>query len=289
MQESTAPRLAKWPFFLGNALLLALAWFISFQGKTRLTGWEALACVICVGVGAAFSIWPYILEYRSSDKLLETAALTSVVSQVQNIEQLAAQISGATAQWQTVQESAGKTAQQAKEISQSMATEAKAFTNFLQQSNDSEKATLRLEVDKLRRGEADWLQALVRILDHVYALNRAAAQSRQQNVIDQLGRFQNACHDTVRRLGLVPFAAAPEEKFDEQRHQVMEGTAKPEEGAIIDETLACGYGFQGRLLRPAIVRIRTEIIPPTVAAPTEEPETETATATQPAEGELPLS
>src|SRR4051812_23009881 len=214
MQESTAPRLAKWPFFLGNVLLLALAWFIFHQSKRPMGAVEVLACVACVGVGAVLSIWPFVLEYRSAEKLLETVALTSVVSQVQNLEQVAAQISGATAQWQTVQETADKTARQAKEIAQTMASEAKAFNEFMQQANDGEKATLRLEIDKFRRVESDWLQVLVRILDHVYALNRAAAQSRQVTVIDQLGRFQTACHDTARRVGLTPFLAAPDEKFD---------------------------------------------------------------------------
>jgi len=43
--------------------------------------------------------------------------------------------------------------------------------------NDSEKTTLRLEVEKLRRGELEWLQALVHILDHVFALHTAAMHS----------------------------------------------------------------------------------------------------------------
>ena len=211
---------------------------------------------MCVGVGAVLSIWPYVLEYRSAEKLLETAALTSVVSQVQNLEQVAGQISGATAQWQSVQEAADKTARQAKEIAQKMADEAKAFQNFMQQSNDSEKAALRLEVDKFRRVETDWLQVLVRILDHVHALNRAAAQSRQPTVMEQLGRFQSACHDAARRVGLTPFVAAADEKFDAQRHQSVDNQNKPTEDAIIEETLANGYTFQGALLRPALVRVR---------------------------------
>jgi len=292
MNDSTAPRLAKWPFFLGSALLLALACFICLQGKWRISGWEVIACVICVGVGSAFSIWPYLLEYRSAEKLVETLALTSVVSQVQNLEQLAAQISGATAQWQTVQESADKTARQAKEIAQGMANEAKAFNEFIQRSNDSEKATLRLEVDKLRRIEAEWLQVLVRILDHVHALNRAAAQSRQPTVIEQLSRFQTACHDAARRVGLNPFVAIAEEKFDTQKHQVVDGQTKPTEGASVDETLANGYTFQGRLLRPAVVRLRNgngngNGEQPALPETRIEPKTETAT--QPAEDELPLT
>jgi molecular chaperone GrpE (heat shock protein) len=287
MQESTAPRLAKWPFFLGNALLLALfAWFTLHQTKTRMNSWEVLGCLGCVALGAFFTIWPFVLEYRSAAKLMETATLTTVVSQVQNLDQLAAQIGGATAQWQTVQESADKTARTANEIAKSMADEAKSFKEFLQQANDGEKATLRLEVDKLRRIEAEWLQVLVRILDHVHALNRAAANSRQPNVIEQLGRFQSACHDAARRVGLTPFIATAEEKFDTQKHQLIDGQLKPVEGASVDETVANGYTFQGKLLRPAIVRLRNGngnlAHEPSSQANTE-------TATQPAENELPLT
>ncbi len=288
MQDSTAPRLAKWPFFLGNGLLLILAWFIFHQGKRPLGGWEILACVICVGVGAVLSIWPFVLEYRSAEKLLQTAALTSVVSQVQNLEQVSGQISGATAQWQSVQEAADKTARQAKEIVQKMTDEAAAFSEFLQKANDSEKATLRLEIEKFRRVETDWLQVLVRILDHVHALNRAAAQSRQPTVIEQLSRFQNACHDAARRVGLTPYVAAANELFDGQRHQSVDGQNKPVEGAVISETVANGYTFQGALLRPALVRLGNgESESPSV------PETKTETTTQPTQGatedELPLA
>lgn len=257
MRDSSTPSLAKWPFFLGNFLLLALAWFIFHQAARPMRGAEVLACVGCVGLGAFFSIWPFVLEYRSAAQLVETGALTGVVSQIQNIEQLAARVDGATAQWTTVQEAADKTARQAKEIAQGMAGEVKAFNEFLTQANDGEKATLRLEVDKLRRVESDWLQVLVRILDHVHALNRAAAQSGQPNVIEQLSRFQNACHDAARRVGLTPFAAAPDEKFDGHRHQLITGQPGPADGALVDETLASGYTIQGRLLRPATVRLRS--------------------------------
>ena len=284
MHDQNAPRLAKWPFFLGNILLLALAWFISHHAKLPLGPWEALACVGGVALGAFFSIWPYLLEYRSAAKLVETGALTTIISQIQNLDQLAAQIGNATAQWQTVQESADKTSRSAKEIAQGMASEVKAFNEFLQQANDSERAALRLEVDKLRRVEADWLQVLVRILDHVHALNRAAGKSGQPNVIEQLSRFQSACHDSARRVGLTPFIATPEEKFDVQRHRTVEGQAKPADGAAVDETVASGYTFQGKLLRPALVRLRNGNGDSPALA-----ETKTETAAQPAEGQLPLT
>ena len=287
MQESSAPRLAKFPFFFGNAVLLILAWFIFHESKRPLGGVAVLALVICAAAGAVLSIWPFVLEFRSAEKLVQTAALTNVVSQVQNLERVAGQIGGATAQWQTVQEAADKTAKQAREIAQKMADEAKAFGEFMQKTNDAEKSALRLEVDKLRRVEADWLQVVVRILDHVHALNRAAAQSRQPTVIEQLGRFQSACHDAARRVGLTPFIAAAEDKFDAQRHQTVDGQKETVENATIEETVANGYTFQGALVRPALVRLRNRDAQPAL------PETKTETAAEPGqrpvENELPLA
>lgn len=285
MQDSIAPRLAKWPFFTGNVVLFALAWFTVHQSRRPMGSVEVFACLACVALGAFFSIWPYIIEYRSAAKLVETGALTSVISQIQNLEQVAARVDGATAKWTTVQESADKTARQANEIAQKMADEVKAFNEFLAQANDGEKATLRLEVDKLRRVESDWLQVIVRILDHVHAINRAAAQSGQSNVIEQLSRFQNACHDAARRVGLVPFTAAADEKFDAQRHQVIHGQPKPADGALVDGTVACGYTFQGRLLRPAMVRVRSENESGNRPNPTE---ASTETATTSAQNQPPL-
>ena len=126
----------------------------------------------------------------------------------------------------------------------------------MQRMNESEKATLRLEVEKLRRAEVEWLQVVVRMLDHVYALHQGAVRSGQPNVLEQVGSFQNACREAARRVGLAPFAANPSEPFDAQRHQLAEGDARLPADAVVGETLAAGYTFQGKLLRPALVRLR---------------------------------
>jgi molecular chaperone GrpE (heat shock protein) len=205
--------------------------------------------------------------------------LTTVVSELKNLEAIAGQISGATGRWQNAQDAADKTARSAGEIADRMTSEVKAFTEFMQRANDSERATLRLEVEKLRRAEADWLQVLVRMLDHVFALHQGALRSGQPALIEQVGNFQNACRDVARRVGLTPFAANEAEPFDPQRHQLIEEGATAPLGAVVSDTVATGYTFQGRLLRPALVRLRE------TAAAVAAPATET-TSTQ--QSSLPL-
>jgi molecular chaperone GrpE (heat shock protein) len=258
MLDQIQPKLSKWPFYLGDALLVGAAYFTYFQSKLPMGPWQIFFVVVCVAGGAWLAIMPFLLEYRVLVKLAEARALTTVMSQMQNLEGLTAQINSATGQWQYTQEQADKTAILARELAQRMSAEVQAFTKFMERANDSERATLRLELEKQRRGENDWLQVVVRMLDHVFALHQGALRSGQPNLIAQLASFQNACRDAARRVGLTPLVASDSEPFDGQRHQLIAEDAKPAKDALVAETVAAGYTFQGKLLRPVLVRLRDE-------------------------------
>jgi molecular chaperone GrpE (heat shock protein) len=257
MRDQAEPKLSKWAFFLGDFLLVVVAGSIYSKSNVPLGPWQLGLIVFCVAAGASLAILPFLLEYQVSAKLAQAGALTDVVAQIRSLESVAEQIAGATARWQSVQEVADRVASTSRAIAERMSAEAKAFTEFMHKANDSEKATLRLEADKLRRAEVDWVHVLVRMLDHVYALHVAAVRSGQVSVIAQLDQFQHACRDAARRIGLSPFAANPAEPFDAQRHQLIDGEPTPAEGSRVAETIATGYTFQGRLLRPALVRLQT--------------------------------
>jgi molecular chaperone GrpE (heat shock protein) len=223
--------------------------------------------------------WPFILDYRATAKLIEVNAVTTVTEQLQDLKTYSAQISAATGQWALVQEttkgSAEKTAAAAREIAERMALEIREFNEFQIKLNDTEKGALRLEVEKLRRGEGEWLQVVTRILDHIFALHNAAVRSGQPELAGQIGQFQNACRDAARRVGLTPFHAAPDEKFDAQRHRAH-GVENPPARAVVAETLAPGLTFQGRLVRPALVRLQTADDPEKETAPEKSETTEAA-------------
>ena len=270
MRDPTSVPVPKWPFFLGDATMLGLAYFIYHESRSPLGHWEIIACIVCVALGAALGVWPFLLDHRARVKRLDTEALGSVSEKIQNLEQLAAQISRATNEWQNVHLQAEKISASAKEIGDLISTEVRDFTQFMQKANDAEKATLRLEVEKLRRAEMDWLQVLVRVLDHVYALHGGAVRSGKTGVIEQLTQFRNACHDAVRRVGLMAFAPAPGDVFDPKRHQNPENDSTPAE-ATVAEVIAAGFTLQGQLVRPALVRIAARPAAETPAQPPELP------------------
>ena len=269
MNDVTNWKVPKWPFFLANALLLALAAFFMLRAPHAIQHWELAAA--CVALGAGLSLVPFYLDYRAMGKALEVNALGTVAEKIQSLEKLSAQIGTATNHWAVIQESvqteAGKTAAIAKDIADNMTEEVRRFSEFMQKMNDSEKATLRLEVDKLRRADGEWLQMQVRILDHVFALHTGAVRTGDARFIEPITNFQNACRETVRRLGLTPFDAGLGEPFDPDRHQLAGGQETIPSDAVIGETIAAGYTYQGKLLRPALVRLR-ENDAPTPAPPT---------------------
>jgi molecular chaperone GrpE (heat shock protein) len=219
-----------------------------------------------VALGAWLGCLPFILDYRATGKLIEVHAVGEVSEKIQDLKQFAAQVSTATDQWARVQEvtqdGAKKTVAAANEISERITTEIREFNEFQVKLNDTEKGALRLEVEKLRRTEGEWLQVVARILDHIFALHTAAARSGQPELAEQIGNFQNACRDAARRVGLTPFVAEPGESFDKERHRAH-GVENPPADAVVAETLAPGLTFQGRLIRPALVRLHDANAPAT--------------------------
>ena len=271
MNDSNSWKVSKWPFFVVDALLWVFAFVVVSKLPHPIGRWEMFGCFGAAGLGAVIGILPFLLEYRAVGKLVDLSALGTVADKIQNLELLAARIDAATSQWVNVQTQAEKISTGAKEITDRMAEEIRGFSDFMQKINDREKATMRLETEKLRRGEGEWLQVLVAILDHVFALHAAAEQSGQRQVADQIGVFKNACLGAVRRVGLVPFVAGPDEPFNPERHQAVDAKNPPAADAAVAETVGVGYTFQGRLLRMAFVRLRETTAAPASGVPKTEP------------------
>ncbi|HEV2453054.1 MAG TPA: nucleotide exchange factor GrpE [Verrucomicrobiae bacterium] len=276
MNDALKWKVPKLPFWAANLIVICGGYIFARQAPHSLGHWEVF--VACVAFGAALCIIPYILDYRAMGKVLEINALGAVAEKIQNLDQFCAQISAATGRWAAVQEFVGenaeKTATAARQIADKMGAEVREFSEFMKKMNDNEKSALRLEVDKLHRSESEWLQMLVRILDHIFALHSAAVRSNQPKVVEQIAQLHNACQGAVRRLGLNGFTAQPNEPFDPTRHQLLDTKQKPAEGAVVSETLAAGYTFQGKLLRPALVRMREATPPQAETSPVENPPVE---------------
>jgi molecular chaperone GrpE (heat shock protein) len=106
--------------------------------------------------------------------------------------------------------------------------------------------------------EGDWIKVAVAMLDHVFAITRAAERSGQANVIAQTQQLQIACRDVARRIGLAPYIPAIAEPFDGRAHQIPDSEYTPPAGAKVGAVLATGFTYQGQLLRRAVVMLEGE-------------------------------
>ncbi len=254
MSEGKDPRLNRLPFWFADAMLLLTAGALVAVGGRPMRFWEMIAVVACVALGGWLSVLPALREYEATVKLVETDHLEQTMAKLRDLDVVADRIAGATSQWQGVQERAAQTAEQARGVVDRLAREAESFAMAVSRTADGEKQTLKLELEKLRRAESEWLQAVGRVMDHIFALHLAAVRSGQPGVAEQIDRFHGACREALRRVGFVPIVAAPDEPFDPRKHQVAEGP-RPPEGSKIEETVGAGYLYQGQLLRPIIVKI----------------------------------
>lgn len=283
-------KVPKWPFVLGQVLLLGFAYFIVAHSPHPISKGEVAACFAAAFTGALVGVLPFLIDCKLIAKKIEGQALGEVAEKIQKLENVAGQVSSATNEWVNVQTQAEKTANGAREIATRMSEEVRQFSEFMQKMNDSEKAALRLETEKSRRAEGEWLQVIVRILDHIFLLHSAAMRSGNPQLTEQITGFQNACRDAGRRIGLTPFIAEPGEPFNAERHQAVGGAQPgPGDGGIVGETVGAGYTFQGRLLRPALVKLQdANAAEELAAAQSAAPASSQPTDDDKAEGQLPL-
>ena len=273
----------KIPFILGDLILLALAsWIIVDHGGLP-DGSRLILVVVCILCGVIFSVLPFLFDHRADLKREEWDGMASVGEQMQHLPGLEQQIHQATGRWQGIQEECQKAVSEAAKVTQSLREESVRILEVMQSIDVAEKDHMRVELEKLKRGEGDWLQASVRVLDHVFALHRAARQSGQPKLIEQITHFQHAVLDVMRRVGLGLHEAEPKAPYDEAKHQVLEQKVDDFKEPMVAGTLAPGVSYQGRGVRLPLVRLveASEYVPPSSAesSPSATPGSENAPET----------
>jgi molecular chaperone GrpE (heat shock protein) len=108
---------------------------------------------------------------------------------------------------------------------------------------------------RMRHVELEWAQSMARILDHAFALHSAAGKSNLPNVVEQISHFKNVCLQSARALGLRPFVSRANVLFNPNRHHISDKNGGVAPGVRLAETVAPGYTFRGKVLRPAVVRL----------------------------------
>lgn len=244
----------KWPFLMADIIFIGLGYWIStlIQGEPQ--SWQIISILVCAVLGAGFAVAPFYFEYRAEAKAVEIAQLTTVAKEIGKMEAVAQQIADASESWASVQSTSEQTAKLAEEIASGMAATVKDHDEFMANANTEELNTLKLEVNKLRRVEADWANTLVGVLDLVYRLEQSAHASGKEQFIQTMTQFQGQCREVARRVGLVAFEAEKGAAFNPDEHALPEGE-QAGDNASVTQTRLPGFRLQGKLVRKPLVAV----------------------------------
>lgn len=280
MSDVPVPVATKWPFILGDLLLLAAAGGVAYAAHTgQLPMNVSVAAVLTatVAAGAWILVTPFLRDQEAALRLQENDQLSNTLQQIQQLDRVANSISASAASIQSGQQALQRAEIAAGAVATLMESEKKVFLDSLHRFQDQERNTLKLELDKLRRGEEETLRVICHLLDHNFAVYQAGQRSTQAGVAQQLAQYRSACLDAVRRLGIVAHEANPGDTFNPDFHQTLDGKA-PAPEARIAGTLACGYTIRGQLVRPIIVSTG-ESTQASTTPPTQQPDLATGTST----------
>lgn len=208
--------LTKWPFYLGDALLVAVALAIAILGDWQLSDWQVVSCVLAVALGAGLFVLPYLVEYymlaqeKSEGSAAELKILRRQILQAEDAvertavrihqmeETLAAQVQSAEVVSEVMD---GKFKQLEAELAQSAAT----LSGLAQQL----EALAEAPAENL----ADQLQALQQQLEQLQVEVQQRANASDLELLTQrLDRLQQAV-ESVKAARVAPVERAAETRL----------------------------------------------------------------------------
>jgi hypothetical protein len=171
---SDTPKMPKWMFLLGDAILLTVAWFIHDGADHPYAGMALISTVACVMLAVVIGVIPFVTEYaRRQDEALDNRhrslqALAVTVAAAS--EQVSIAATGLNGISEAAQDNYSKTERLAKEIADKVAELDAALARSRRDDTDS-VARLDLYVAKFAKVAAD--------IDAAVAKESKAADTRK--------------------------------------------------------------------------------------------------------------
>ncbi len=155
--------LSKWPFILGDVLLVATALAIAILGDWQLSNWQVVSCVISVALGAALFVLPYIIEFQV---------------------RLREEVEDRTADVRVLQRHIVSTQQQVEEVVERMESFEAGLSNLVHaQQPDSAVPARALEerIDPLSKEQAEQSNQLKALAKQVESLAKSLEAEAEKN------------------------------------------------------------------------------------------------------------
>jgi hypothetical protein len=204
--------LSKWPFILGDVLLVATALAIAILGDWQLSTWQVVSCVISVALGAALFVLPYIIEFQV---------------------RLREEVEDRTADVRVLQRHIVSTQQQVEEVVERMETFEAGLSNLAHaQQPDSTVPARALEerIDPLSKEQAEQsnqLKALAKQVESLAKSLEAESDKNSAQVVESPDPDVPAEEEVEEPEKVAPVEVSPDEAKTKKKRAPRK-TRKPE-------------------------------------------------------------
>ncbi|HEX9783793.1 MAG TPA: hypothetical protein VGA56_13800 [Opitutaceae bacterium] len=150
-RHASSPPVNRWPFILGDLLLLAVACGVVAVDKSPPGLTTIIIVCVCVLAGVGLWIAPYMMQFEAAVRLAEASARDQLEAQGRRLVQAAEQLSNAVSRSQSTEEQAGQALGTLEEVAEKLAAQADDFAQALARSSEREIAELKTQIERLAR------------------------------------------------------------------------------------------------------------------------------------------
>ena len=161
MNLPSSPRPPKWPYLLGDALLLALACSVGLSAESPFSPLVLSVIFGCVALGCVLAALPYLFDFFAEQRATVLEFQRKLEAQSARLAHDIETLAAAGTQLKAAQEAAAKAVHTADALPYKLQEKIAEFTAQLQQHDDEEKAAMTKELEALRDTEGQRLTALV--------------------------------------------------------------------------------------------------------------------------------
>lgn len=172
-----SPRPPKWPYFLGDAILLALAGLTGLLAPTPLSAAALTLIFACVALGSVLAVLPFLLDFAAGQREAEAALQLKLEAQNTRLHQSAETIASIAGQLKSAHEATARAVHTAETLPYRLQEKIAEFTTQLQARDDEEKAAMIKELEALRDAEG---QRLTAIAEKIQAATKEFTATEQQ-------------------------------------------------------------------------------------------------------------
>jgi hypothetical protein len=120
---ATPPTVARWPFYLGDIILLGIACISILYGGVPLPAANVVIAVACTLAGIGLLLAPYLLEYEAKLKIAVQSSRELSEAQAKRLVHVAEQLNNVVSRSQSTEEQAGAALGNLEELSDKLAAQ----------------------------------------------------------------------------------------------------------------------------------------------------------------------